>query len=42
MFRLIVVCFLLMACSLTGCGKEGPKEVKSIRKMDNLKKLSKK
>jgi len=42
MFRLIVVCFLLAVFSLTGCGKEGPKEVKSVRKMENLKKLMKK
>jgi entry exclusion lipoprotein TrbK len=41
MFRLIVACFVLAAFSLAGCGKEEPKEVKSIRKIENLKKLPK-
>ena len=41
MFRVIVVCFVLAAFSLSGCGKKEPKVIKSNRNIENLKKLPK-
>jgi hypothetical protein len=41
MFRLLLASLLMAFFALTGCGKGEPKEVKSIRPMENLKKLPK-
>jgi hypothetical protein len=42
MFRLILVCFVSAAFSLSGCGKKEPKVIESNRDIKNLKKLPKK
>jgi hypothetical protein len=40
MFRPFLACLFLVAFTLAGCGKEQPKEVKSIRKLETRKKLT--